>query len=149
MTPCGKLMETRRTLSTLLSMMKMGTTTRVRDSSHPKWKSLSIPWWMRDLLSLFFPVTRDHLAYRYEILEVIGKGSFGQVIRATDHKTQSQVAVKIIRWEKLRNRVLSLPLCHFIKGMESRITNEDLVPVLLEWRPFPSPIRMKTPSHSY
>lgn len=45
-------------------------------------------------------MTRDHLAYRYEILEVIGKGSFGQVIKAIDHKTQSQVAIKIIRNKK-------------------------------------------------
>ncbi|XP_021964749.1 dual specificity tyrosine-phosphorylation-regulated kinase mbk-2 isoform X2 [Folsomia candida] len=48
----------------------------------------------------YHKVTRDHLAYRYEILEVIGKGSFGQVIKAIDHKTQSQVAIKIIRNKK-------------------------------------------------
>ncbi|XP_053960210.1 dual specificity tyrosine-phosphorylation-regulated kinase 2 [Anastrepha ludens] len=39
----------------------------------------------------------DHIAFRYEILEVIGKGSFGQVIRAMDHKTNTYVAIKIIR----------------------------------------------------
>ena len=27
----------------------------------------------------YIPVTHDHVAYRYEILKVIGKGSFGQV----------------------------------------------------------------------
>ncbi|KPI98510.1 Dual specificity tyrosine-phosphorylation-regulated kinase 2 [Papilio xuthus] len=42
----------------------------------------------------------DHIAYRYEILEVIGKGSFGQVIRALDHRTGHQVAIKIIRNKK-------------------------------------------------
>ncbi|KAF2369162.1 Protein kinase domain [Trinorchestia longiramus] len=42
----------------------------------------------------------DHIGYRYEILEVIGKGSFGQVIRAIDHKTGEQVAIKIIRNKK-------------------------------------------------
>ena len=42
-------------------------------------------------------VLHDHVAFRYEILEVIGKGSFGQVIRALDHKTGQQVAIKIIR----------------------------------------------------
>ena len=42
-------------------------------------------------------VMHDHVAFRYEILEVIGKGSFGQVIRALDHKTGQQVAIKIIR----------------------------------------------------
>ncbi|XP_072936790.1 dual specificity tyrosine-phosphorylation-regulated kinase 2 isoform X1 [Epargyreus clarus] len=42
----------------------------------------------------------DHIAYRYEILEVIGKGSFGQVIRALDHRNGTQVAIKIIRNKK-------------------------------------------------
>ncbi|KAB7503646.1 Dual specificity tyrosine-phosphorylation-regulated kinase 2 [Armadillidium nasatum] len=45
-------------------------------------------------------VMHDHISYRYEILEVIGKGSFGQVIRAIDHRTGDQVAIKIIRNKK-------------------------------------------------
>lgn len=45
-------------------------------------------------------VVHDHICYRYEILEVIGKGSFGQVIRALDHKTNQYVAIKIIRNKK-------------------------------------------------
>lgn len=45
-------------------------------------------------------VEHDHIAFRYEILEVIGKGSFGQVIRALDHKTNTHVAIKIIRNKK-------------------------------------------------
>lgn len=43
-------------------------------------------------------VLHDHISYRYEILEVIGKGSFGQVIRAFDHKTGQHIAIKIIRY---------------------------------------------------
>lgn len=39
-----------------------------------------------------------HMIFRYEILEVIGKGSFGQVIRALDHKTGQHIAIKIIRY---------------------------------------------------
>ncbi|KAG1696664.1 Dual specificity tyrosine-phosphorylation-regulated kinase 4 [Nymphon striatum] len=39
----------------------------------------------------------DHVRYRYEILDVIGKGSFGEVIKALDHKTKKHVAIKIIR----------------------------------------------------
>ncbi|XP_067129771.1 dual specificity tyrosine-phosphorylation-regulated kinase 4-like isoform X1 [Centruroides vittatus] len=50
----------------------------------------------------YIKVLHDHIAYRYEILEVIGKGSFGQVIRALDHKTNKQVALKIIRNKKRR-----------------------------------------------
>ncbi|KAF2965545.1 hypothetical protein GQX73_g8013 [Xylaria multiplex] len=42
----------------------------------------------------------DHLAYRYEIIDVLGKGSFGQVVRCIDHKTGGLVAVKIIRNKK-------------------------------------------------
>jgi len=47
-----------------------------------------------------FQVNGDHIGYRYEILELLGKGSFGQVIRAYDHKTQQYAAVKIIRNKK-------------------------------------------------
>ncbi|XP_055644194.1 dual specificity tyrosine-phosphorylation-regulated kinase 2 isoform X6 [Toxorhynchites rutilus septentrionalis] len=45
-------------------------------------------------------ILRDHIGYRYEVLEVIGKGSFGQVIRALDYKTNQHVAIKIIRNKK-------------------------------------------------
>lgn len=48
----------------------------------------------------YIKVMHDHIAFRYEILEVIGKGSFGQVIRAYDHKTKEHVALKIIRNKK-------------------------------------------------
>ncbi|XP_072042568.1 dual specificity tyrosine-phosphorylation-regulated kinase 4-like isoform X2 [Amphiura filiformis] len=48
----------------------------------------------------YHKILHDHLAFRYEILEVIGKGSFGQVVRAIDHKTGNLVAVKIIRNKK-------------------------------------------------
>uniref|UniRef100_A0AC34FA27 Dual-specificity kinase n=1 Tax=Panagrolaimus sp. ES5 TaxID=591445 RepID=A0AC34FA27_9BILA len=41
--------------------------------------------------------THDHIGYRYEILEPLGKGSFGQVIKAYDHKCGKKVALKIIR----------------------------------------------------
>uniref|UniRef100_A0A5S6QZ10 Dual specificity tyrosine-phosphorylation-regulated kinase mbk-2 n=1 Tax=Trichuris muris TaxID=70415 RepID=A0A5S6QZ10_TRIMR len=49
-------------------------------------------------------VPRDHVAYRYEVLKVIGKGSFGQVVKAFDHKTQKCVALKIVRNEKRFHR---------------------------------------------
>lgn len=40
---------------------------------------------------------RDHLAYRYEITKVLGRGSFGQVLQCRDHKTGKYVAIKLIR----------------------------------------------------
>lgn len=45
-------------------------------------------------------VNGDHLAYRYEIVDILGKGSFGQVVRCIDHKNGSLVAIKIIRNKK-------------------------------------------------
>ena len=42
----------------------------------------------------------DHLGYRYEVVDILGKGSFGQVVRCVDHKTGILVAVKIIRNKK-------------------------------------------------
>nr|XP_011420544.1 dual specificity tyrosine-phosphorylation-regulated kinase 4 isoform X12 [Crassostrea gigas] len=48
----------------------------------------------------YIKVMHDHMVYRYEILEVLGKGSFGQVVKCYDHKTDQMVAVKIIRNKK-------------------------------------------------
>lgn len=42
-------------------------------------------------------VKRDHIAYRYEILALLGKGSFGQVCECFDHKKKEKVALKIIK----------------------------------------------------
>lgn len=42
-------------------------------------------------------VLQDHIAYRYEVQQLIGKGSFGQVCMCFDHKFKMQVAIKIIR----------------------------------------------------
>jgi len=41
-------------------------------------------------------IVGDHIAYRYEIREVFGKGAFGQVLKCFDHKTKVNVALKII-----------------------------------------------------
>ena len=43
---------------------------------------------------------KDHLGYRYEVLEFLGQGSFGQAIKCMDHKNGEIVALKIIRNKK-------------------------------------------------
>lgn len=48
----------------------------------------------------YLKCNKDHIAYRYEIVETLGKGSFGQVLRCYDHKRKEYVAVKIIRSKK-------------------------------------------------
>jgi len=45
-------------------------------------------------------VNHDHLAYRYEVIDTLGKGSFGQVLSCRDHVTGESVAIKIIRNKK-------------------------------------------------
>lgn len=42
----------------------------------------------------------DHIAYRYEVLERIGKGSFGQTFKVMDHKRKTLAALKMIRNKK-------------------------------------------------
>ena len=42
-------------------------------------------------------VKNDHIAYRYEILNLLGKGSFGQVAEFFDHKKKENIALKIIK----------------------------------------------------
>ncbi|KAJ3022640.1 UNVERIFIED_CONTAM: Dual specificity tyrosine-phosphorylation-regulated kinase, partial [Siphonaria sp. JEL0065] len=42
----------------------------------------------------------DHLAYRYEMISLLGKGSFGQCVKCYDHKLKRHVAIKIIRNKK-------------------------------------------------
>eukprot|EP00127_Corallochytrium_limacisporum_P001547 Clim_evm8s65 gene=Clim_evmTU8s65 len=42
-------------------------------------------------------IPHDHISYRYEIIEILGKGSFGQVVKCYDHKNKCHAALKIIR----------------------------------------------------
>ena len=41
-------------------------------------------------------VIKDNIAYRYEVLELMGEGTFGRVPKCRDHKTQQLVAMKVI-----------------------------------------------------
>ncbi|KAG9352897.1 hypothetical protein JZ751_017473 [Albula glossodonta] len=52
----------------------------------------------------YIHVPHDHLAYRYEFLKVIGKGSFGQVAKVYDHKMHQHLALKMVRNEKRFHR---------------------------------------------
>ncbi|QRV86544.1 dual-specificity tyrosine-(Y)-phosphorylation regulated kinase [Ceratobasidium sp. AG-Ba] len=48
----------------------------------------------------YLVIKHDHLAYRYEIIDTLGKGSFGQVLHCRDHCTGLSVGIKIIRNKK-------------------------------------------------
>jgi len=59
----------------------------------------------------------DHLAYRYEILSELGKGSFGQVCKCFDYKNNSIFAVKLIRNKKRfhHQALVEVKLLQYIK----------------------------------
>ena len=39
----------------------------------------------------------EHLHYRYEIISLLGKGSYGEAVKCLDHKTNEYVCIKIIK----------------------------------------------------
>lgn len=49
-------------------------------------------------------VAGDHIGYRYEIVKMLGKGNFGQVVLCEDHKRKEKVALKIVRNKKRFNQ---------------------------------------------
>ena len=48
----------------------------------------------------YLAMRHDHVAYRYEIIKLLGRGTFGQVYKCYDHKSQEHVALKIIKTSK-------------------------------------------------
>ncbi|KAL4648377.1 dual specificity tyrosine-phosphorylation-regulated kinase 4-like [Arapaima gigas] len=51
-------------------------------------------------------VLRDHISYRYEVLEVLGEGSFGQVFKCLDHKNNELVAIKVFQKKRFHRQAL-------------------------------------------
>jgi dual specificity tyrosine-phosphorylation-regulated kinase 2/3/4 len=42
----------------------------------------------------------DHFSYRFQIIQRLGKGSFGQVFKCYDHKLHETLALKVLRNKK-------------------------------------------------
>jgi len=65
-------------------------------------------------------VTHDHLAYRFEVLGNLGKGSFGQVCKCFDYKENNTTAVKLIRNKKRfhQQALVEVKLLKYIKDRD-------------------------------
>jgi dual specificity tyrosine-phosphorylation-regulated kinase 2/3/4 len=70
-------------------------------------------------------VLGDHLAYRYEVVDLLGKGSFGQVVRCVDHKTGGLEAIKIIR-NKKRFHQQALVEVNILQKLREWVSSETL-----------------------
>ena len=68
-------------------------------------------------------VMGDHVRYQYELQEVLGKGSFGKVVKAYDHQNQEYVALKIIR-NKSRFHQQAAVEIKALKYLKDRDTDE-------------------------
>ncbi|XP_017892867.1 serine/threonine-protein kinase minibrain isoform X2 [Ceratina calcarata] len=69
------------------------------DGSHKKERKLYNDGW-DDENHDYIIKNGEKFLDRYEIDSLIGKGSFGQVVKAFDHEEQTQVAIKIIKNKK-------------------------------------------------
>ena len=64
----------------------------------------------------------DQIGYRYEIIDMLGKGSFGQAIKCKDHKTGEMVALKIIRSKKrfYHQATVEVKILKYIKDHDTK-----------------------------
>ncbi len=46
----------------------------------------------------------DHVDFRYQIVSQLGKGAFGIVVKALDHKYRKMVALKVVRNQEQLNK---------------------------------------------
>jgi len=60
--------------------------------------------------SRYIALPKDHIKYRYKIIDNLGKGSFSNVYKCMDHKFLENVAVKIIRNEARFNRQVKIEI---------------------------------------
>ena len=67
----------------------------------------------------------NQLGYRYEIIDIFGKGSFGQALKCKDHKTGELVALKVIRSKKkfYQQAMVEVKILKFIKDHDPNDTS--------------------------
>lgn len=66
----------------------------------------------------------DHIAYRYQVIKLLGKGSFGVVAQCYDHKTGAHVAVKIVK-NKKRFQQQAAVEANFVQTLTDKDANDS------------------------
>jgi hypothetical protein len=68
---------------------------------------------------------KDHIAFRYEVVALIGKGSFGQVLEVLDHKTKKSIALKVVKnLPKFHQQAkIEVDILKFIKEFDTNKTS--------------------------
>lgn len=71
----------------------------------------------------------DQIAFRYQVLRMLGSGSFGQVVECIDHKTSEHVALKVITNEDRRHAqaVLEVQTLQYLKESEAELGKHNIV----------------------
>lgn len=74
---------------------------------------------------------KDHIAFRYEIISMIGKGSFGQVLEVYDHKEKKSIALKIIKNKAKFNQQakIEIDILYAIKAFDQE-KNSNIIEIL-------------------
>ena len=70
-------------------------------------------------------VIGDHISYRYEILKILGQGSFGQVLRVYDHRDKQKLALKIIRNKSRfhKQAMVEIEVLRYLREKDSKNSN--------------------------
>ncbi|XP_061405068.1 dual specificity tyrosine-phosphorylation-regulated kinase 2-like [Lethenteron reissneri] len=80
-----------------------------------------------DINDHYIPITDEHLVYRFQVLNVIGKGSFGQVLRCLDHKTKKEVAIKMLANTSTNNIQKCRMEAHIMNALQSKDTENNCI----------------------
>ncbi|KAK6459890.1 serine-threonine protein kinase [Scheffersomyces coipomensis] len=74
----------------------------------------------------YIVIPHDHINYRYEIKNMLGNGSFGNVIKSIDHKSNKIVAVKIIK-NDLNWSLQSINEIKVLKFLNKENSNDNIL----------------------
>jgi dual specificity tyrosine-phosphorylation-regulated kinase 2/3/4 len=85
-------------------------------------------WGYDNLKGDYILIIGDHIDYRYEILDIIGKGTFGQVCKCFDHMKKDLLAIKIIKNKPKLNKqsLIEIKILKYLNSLDTGY-NEGIV----------------------